>query len=308
MQFILSMGNRPQGAKRMYLFGMCFYGVIMAYNTFAALYIVIRQLTGSDSLTIGNNVFTNLVVSTASTIGLYFLISFIYLDPWHMFTSSAQYFAMLPSYICTLQVYAFCNAHDVTWGTKGDNIISTDLGAAVGGKGNTVQMEMPSEQLDIDSGYDEALRNLRDKLEVPAPTLSEGQQQEDYYRAVRTYVVTFWLFANAVLAMAVSEAYSGSDVGNNFYLKFILWTVAILALFRFCGSVTFRILEAVQFVVEGRLKFRGSGKSKYGGSTWGGGSNRSGGTGFSWGSGGSWISSKLSRVAPSSLGSSIGKK
>lgn len=228
-----------------------------------------------------------------------------------MFTSAAQYFTMLPSYICTLQVYAFCNAHDVTWGTKGDNVISTDLGAAVGGKGNnTVQMEMPSEQLDIDSGYDEALRNLRDKLEVASPPMSETQQQEDYYRAVRTYVVIFWMVANAVLAMSVSEAYSGSDVGNNWYLKFILWSVAVLALFRFCGSVTFRILEAIQFVVEGRLKFRSSGKKKFGGSSWGGGSSRltivtgkTGSSGFSWGSGGSWISSKLSRVAPSSLGS-----
>lgn len=316
MQFILSMGNRPQGAKRMYIFSMSFYGVIMAYTTFAALYIVIRQLIDNTSFSLGNNVFTNLIVSTASTIGLYFLISFIYLDPWHMFSSSGQYFMLLPSYICTLQVYAFCNAHDVTWGTKGDNVISTDLGAAVGGKGNTVQMEMPSEQLDIDSGYDEALRNLRDKVEVASPSVSESQQQEDYYRAVRTYVVVFWLTANAILAMAISEAYSGAEVKNNFYLKFILWSVACLALFRFCGSVTFRILEGVQFVIEGRLKFKGKGKKNWGGSSWGGMSiwgggssklttvtGKSGSSGLSWGSGGSWISSKLSRVTPSSLGS-----
>ncbi|KAK5020064.1 Chitin synthase, class 2, partial [Cryomyces antarcticus] len=98
-------------------------------------------------------------------------MSFLYLDPWHMFTSSAQYFALLPSYICTLQVYAFCNAHDVTWGTKGDNVINTDLGAAKASKNGTVEIDMPSEQLDIDSGYDEALRNLRDRIEVPQPPL-----------------------------------------------------------------------------------------------------------------------------------------
>ena len=81
-------------------------------------------------------------------------MSFLYLDPWHMFTSSAQYFALLPGYICTLQVYAFCNAHDVTWGTKGDNVLKTDLGVAKISKDGTVEVEMPSEQLDIDSGYD----------------------------------------------------------------------------------------------------------------------------------------------------------
>jgi chitin synthase len=181
-------------------------------------------------------------------------MSFLYLDPWHMFTSSAQYFALLPSYICTLQVYAFCNTHDVTWGTKGDNVIHTDLGAAVSGKGNTVQLEMPSEQLDIDSGYDEALRNLRDRVEVLPPTISEWQQQEDYYRAVRTYMVVVWMVANAILAMSVSEAYNMKDISTNFYLKFILWAVAAVALFRAIGSSAFGIINIIHAIAEGRVK------------------------------------------------------
>lgn len=257
-QFILSMGNRPQGAKKLYMGSMVIYGIIMAYNTFAAIYIVVRQLKShADGLKIGNNVFTNLIVSTASTIGLYFLMSFLYLDPWHMFTSAGQYFMLLPSYICTLQVYAFCNTHDVTWGTKGDNIIHTDLGAAMGhGKGSTVELEMPSEQLDIDSGYDEALRNLRDRIEVPPPVVSESQQQEDYYKNVRTYMVLCWMIANAILAMAVSEAYSSKAVGDNFYLKFILWAVAALAMFRALGSSAFGIINCVEAVVEGRVRMR----------------------------------------------------
>ncbi|MCJ1267584.1 Chitin synthase, class 2 [Lobaria immixta] len=256
-QFILSMGNRPQGAKKMFMSSLIVYSVIMAYTTFAALYIVISQLKNPHtSLTIGNNIFTNLIVSTGSTMGLYFLMSFLYLDPWHMFTSSAQYFALLPSYICTLQVYAFCNTHDVTWGTKGDNVIHIDLGAAVSGKGNTVELEMPSEQLDIDSGYDEALRNLRDRLEVPKEGISEAQQQEDYYRAVRTYMVVVWMVANAILAMAVSEAYSSTHVSENFYLKFILWSVASVAIFRALGSAAFGVINIIHMIIEGRMKMK----------------------------------------------------
>ena len=113
---------------------------------------------------------------------------------------------------------------------------------------------MPSEQLDIDSGYDEALRNLRDRLEVPKDGVSEAQQQEDYYRAVRTYMVVCWMVSNAVLGMAVSEAYSSTSIGENFYLKFILWAVAGLALFRGLGSGTFGIINVVHMVAEGRMK------------------------------------------------------
>ena len=263
LQFIISMGNRPQGAKKLYLGTMVTYAIIMAYTTFAAIYIVAIQLkshalegTGKNPYQLGNNIFTNLIVSTISTVGLYFFMSFLYLDPWHMFTSSAQYFALLPSYICTLQVYAFCNTHDITWGTKGDNILHTDLGAAklVGPNASTVEVEMPSEQLDIDSGYDVALRNLRDRLEVPKVSVNENQQQEDYYRAVRTYMVTVWMTCNAVLAMAVSEAYSSTHVANNSYLKFILWAVAALALFRALGSSTFGIINVVTAIAEGRVQ------------------------------------------------------
>ncbi|TLS26830.1 hypothetical protein PpBr36_04631 [Pyricularia pennisetigena] len=253
-QFILSLGNRPQGAKKPYFASMVIYGIVMVYTTFAAFYIVIRQLTDPDAkLQLGNNVFTNLIVSMASTIGLYFLMSFIYLDPWHMFTSSAQYFMLLPSYLCTLQVYAFCNTHDVTWGTKGDNVMKTDLGGAVG-KGSTVELEMPSEQLDIDSGYDEALRNLRDRIEVPKSGDSEAQMQEDYYKSVRTYMVVSWMIANGILGMAVSEIYSDKTISENYYLRFILWSVASLALFRALGSTTFAIINAINIAVEGRVR------------------------------------------------------
>lgn len=113
---------------------------------------------------------------------------------------------------------------------------------------------MPSEQLDIDSGYDEALRNLRDRIEVPTPPVSETQLQEDYYKNVRTYMVLTWMIANAILAMAVSEAYGATAVGDNFYLKFILWSVAVIALFRALGSGTFGAINCVEAIVEGRIR------------------------------------------------------
>ncbi|WZH43281.1 Chitin synthase 2 [Fusarium acuminatum] len=253
-QFILSLGNRPQGAKKLYLASMIIYSIIMVYTTFATFYIIIRQLTSDDkTIQMGENVFTNMIVSILSTIGMYFIMSILYLDPWHMITSSAQYFILLPSYICTLQVYAFCNTHDVTWGTKGDNVMKTDLGGAVG-KGETVELEMPSEQLDIDSGYDEALRNLRDRLEVPEPPTSESQLQEDYYKSVRTYLVLTWMIGNGILGMVVSEVYSARGIGDNYYLRFLLWSVAALAVFRAIGSTTFAILNVINMIVEGRVR------------------------------------------------------
>lgn len=223
------------------------------------MYLVVIEIlarTGADtSLEVSDGLFVNIVMSLLSTVGLYFYASFLYLDPWHMFTSSAAYFIMLPSYICTLQVYAFCNTHDVSWGTKGDNVLNMDLGAARVVNGTTVQIEMPSEQLDIDSGYDAALRNLRDRVEVPETPITESQMQEDYYRAVRTYMVSIWMVANVILAMAISEVYGPDAGGTNIYLAIILWSVVVLALIRVIGSTTYAILLVVQKIVEGKTKF-----------------------------------------------------
>ncbi|ELR04431.1 hypothetical protein GMDG_01507 [Pseudogymnoascus destructans 20631-21] len=308
-QFILSMGNRPQGAKKLYLSSMVIYAIIMVYTTFATIYIVVRQFT-SNTITLGNNIFTNVAVSIASTLGLYFFSSFLYLDPWHMFTSAAQYFALLPSYICTLQIYAFCNTHDISWGTKGDNTVRTDLGTAVSKhKGSTVELDMPSEQLDIDSGYDEALRNLRDRIEVPELGPSEETAQEDYYRAVRTYMVVSWMVANAILAMAVSEAYQGKNIGSNSYLKFLLWSVAAIALFRAVGSTTFRIIELVGMLIDGKAKWE-SGSYRWGGSSVGGStvlSSKARGGGFWSKFGFGSVKDKISDIS-SSIGSSVSRK
>lgn len=255
-QFILSLGNRPQGSRKMYLASMIIYAVIMVYTTFASIWIIAKQMSDPETneLKIGNNVFTNLTISIASTFGLYILMSCIYLDPWHLLTSAVQYYVLLPSYICMLQVYAFCNTHDVTWGTKGDNVMKTDLGGATGKGGSTVELEMPSEQLDIDSGYDEALRNLRDRIEVPGAPTSEEQLQQDYYKSVRTYMVVSWMILNTVLAMVVSEAYGLKSIGDNYYLRFILWSVAGLAVFRAIGSTIFALINVVNVVIEGRVR------------------------------------------------------
>jgi len=111
----------------------------------------------------------------------------------------------------------------VSWGTKGDNIIHTELGAAVsagkGEKGDIVEVEVPSEQLDIDAGYDDALANVRERRPIPEKPVNENTLKEDYYREIRTRLVLIWIVSNATLGMALTEVYSTGLSGTNGYLK-----------------------------------------------------------------------------------------
>ena len=160
------------------------------------------------------------------------------------------------------QTGANSSRHDVSWGTKGDNVIRTELGAAVsagkGEKGDFVEVEVPSEQLDIDSGYDDALANVRERRPIPEKPVNQSTLQEDYYREIRTRLVLVWIVSNAILAMALTEVYSTGLSGTNGYLKcnilcihlylrllVLLWAIAGLAAFRFAGSTAYLLINLV---------------------------------------------------------------
>ncbi|KAK9367230.1 chitin synthase-domain-containing protein [Lipomyces kononenkoae] len=255
-QFIISLGNRPQGAQRMFIGSMILFAIITAYSTGCGIYYIVLSIKNDGAN--GHSTFVNMLISVLSTYGLYWIISLLYLDPWHMITCSAQYFLLMPSYICTLQVYALCNTHDVTWGTKGDNEIHNDLGAAVNKSGlgrDVVEVEMPSAQLDIDSGYEDALANLRERKQVESKKgPSESTKKEDYYREIRTRVLLLWMVANMVLVLVVTQAYGIENTGSNGYLAFILWSVAVLAVFRGSVSLIYLCINAVQYIVETKIR------------------------------------------------------
>ncbi|KAK9235690.1 chitin synthase-domain-containing protein [Lipomyces kononenkoae] len=255
-QFIISLGNRPQGAQKMFIGSMILFALITAYSTGCGIYYIVISIKNHGAN--AQSTFINMLISVLSTYGLYWIISILYLDPWHMITCSAQYFLLMPSYICTLQVYALCNTHDVTWGTKGDNQIHNDLGAAVNKSGlgrDVVEVEMPSAQLDIDSGYEDALANLRERKQVENKKgPSESTKKEDYYREIRTRVVLLWMVANMVLVLVVTQAYGIENTGSNGYLAFILWSVAVLAVFRGGVSLIYLCINAVQYIAETKIR------------------------------------------------------
>lgn len=98
--------------------------------------------------------YRNIVLSLIATYGLWLLASLIALDPAHMLTSFAQYLLLAPSFINVINVYAFCNVHDLTWGTKGaDKKVQTDLGI-VKSEGGAAEVAVPTEQNDINAAYD----------------------------------------------------------------------------------------------------------------------------------------------------------
>ena len=78
---------------------------------------------------------------------------------------------------------------DISWGTKGDNKVSTDLGTVTtgaGGKKNEVEVIVPTDEKDINAAYEDAIHVLSTKPPKEESKPDPSTQQEDYYRSFRT--------------------------------------------------------------------------------------------------------------------------
>ncbi|KAI7873014.1 chitin synthase 1 [Spinellus fusiger] len=262
VQFIIAMGNRPQGFKWAYMLIIIFFAMLMAYIlfctvwiTFVGVRIAVDAADQSENVImalLSEDTFRMVVISVCSTYLMYFVSSMLFLDPWHMFSSFIQYIFMSPSYTNVLNVYAFCNTHDVSWGTKGDNSVSTDLGvvkAKIDKDGNnTVEVALPTEQKDLNEQYEEACVDLKRIVVVEKEHRDAKTKQEDYYKSFRTCLVLVWIITNMALVAGITNSETLNWFGTYeqrsvAYLGFILWSVAGLSAIRFTGSILYLFMK-----------------------------------------------------------------
>ncbi|WRT66006.1 uncharacterized protein IL334_002957 [Kwoniella shivajii] len=227
--FLLALGNRPAGSRVGYTSSMVGFALITIYMLFAAIYLAVRgiqTITADGSISaddiFGNTIFRNIVVSLLATYGLYIISSLLALEPWHMITSFLQYLLLAPSYTNVLNVYAFCNVHDVSWGTKGSDKVSEDLGVVKSDSKDEVTVDVPVEQQDLNEVYASELRVLANKAPKEIKTISDDQKQEDYYKNVRTNVLLAWTMSNGALAAAILQTSGGDSSLATTYMGILL--------------------------------------------------------------------------------------
>lgn len=258
--FILAMGNRPQGSRKSYLAMVIFWSILMIWLTFAAVYITVKSIQSKVSKpgfkfvdVFSDYQFFTTIVALASTYVLWFVASILFLDPWHMFTCFIQYIVLTPTYINVLNIYAFCNTHDITWGTKGDDKPEKLPSATVKADGK-VDVMIPQDDGDLNAQYDLELTKFATKAPKEERKQSKAERQEDYYKSFRSTVVTAWMLTNFILCAAVlnvggfqniNTSADASGQASVIYMGVVLWSVAGLSAFRFLGACWFLIVRTV---------------------------------------------------------------
>lgn len=153
-----------------------------------------------------------------------------------------------------LNIYAFCNTHDITWGTKGDDK-AEKLPSANLKPGGKVDVEIPQDDGDLNAQYDSELAKFATKPPKEVRVVTEEEKQEDYYKGFRSAVVLLWIFCNFALGALVLNAVGLERVDLNneseskrsaIYMAIVLWSVAGLSLFRFIGAMWFLVVRMVR--------------------------------------------------------------
>lgn len=240
-----------------------FWIVIMIYLAFAAVFVTVKSIqkqVGKNDFTLEdvfkNKQFFSIVVSLAATYVMWFVASLIFFDPWHMFTCFIQYILLTPTYINVLNIYAFCNTHDITWGTKGDDQ-AAKLPSANLKPGGKVDVNIPQDDGDLNAQYDAELAVFASKPPKEVTIIPEEERQADYYKGFRSGVVLAWVFCNFALAAIVLNA-AGldqfSDKKNQkqndnqksmIYMAVVLWSVVVISTIKFIGAVWYLVVRMV---------------------------------------------------------------
>ncbi|TFK43571.1 glycosyltransferase family 2 protein [Crucibulum laeve] len=260
LQFILALGNRPKGERMAYTVTLCVYAVLAVYLLVCSFWLTIRsfqtipqQLAGKGSSEIIAAFFKPpigaLIAAMVSTFGIYFFASFLYRDPWHMFSSFFQYLCLAPSFTNVLNVYAFCNLHDVSWGTKGSDKAEAlpSVSSKKGKDADTPVVEDTTKvQEDVDAAFKETVTRAITKIETKE--VPEKPTMDDQNKTFRTRLVAAWMLSNAALAIAIENinGLPNTDLAKdeqdlqkkqNTYFGFILYSTFALAAVRFTGCL-----------------------------------------------------------------------
>jgi chitin synthase len=113
-QFICALGNRPQGAKIIYVGSFFVFGAIMVFMLVVTGILTVKSWpSDASSWLLNGGTSRDIVISLLSTYGMFVLASLLYGQVSHVLTCIVQYLLLLPSFINTLNIFAFCNSHDV---------------------------------------------------------------------------------------------------------------------------------------------------------------------------------------------------
>ncbi|KAF1949675.1 hypothetical protein CC80DRAFT_483909 [Byssothecium circinans] len=269
-QFILALGSRPKNHVVGYTISFIIFGFIQAYMMLNLIYLTKRLVdyrvendNGGQYAYINEYYAdlgpTTIIVAGISVFGVYIAVGLLALDPWHLLTSYAQFLFVSSAYINILNIFAFSNVHDVTWGSKGtDHALPTreprgnqllraeTRTSSIAGASATSQSH-PDHRRNIDAEYEDVVKRLQTKDSAHAHAKKANLlATSDSLMEFRTILLATYIFSNFFVCLVVLNdslkplAFLGSSYWHKIrFFQFWMWANSVSYLLRFVGSFWF---------------------------------------------------------------------
>ncbi|KAH7121501.1 chitin synthase-domain-containing protein [Dactylonectria macrodidyma] len=264
LQFILALGSRPKNEVFSYVTSFIIFAVIQAYMMMNLIYLTVRLLgfklrdDGGNNYAFINEYFSDVgwltvLVTSISIFGVYIAAGILALSPWHLFTSWAQYLFISSSYTNILNIYAFSNVNDVSWGHKTGKTelaqmpVSTEETSQVPARGSSIGGSDQEEQgaFDLDEEFERVVtRALRP---CKRETIPEAEDVEAKFMKFRNRLVAAYIFSNFLVCIIVlDQTFQGFyTLGDPYWHKIWffrvwMWGNSSLFLLKCAGMIWYR--------------------------------------------------------------------
>jgi chitin synthase len=147
-----------------------------------------------------------LFISFGLSTGSYFIAALAHGDLFSVASTFFQYLYMLPTFVNILMIFAFCNTHDLSWGTKGLDGTAQAHGKNGGINTRTYRSSLEGTQnfviARLKQSYAQAMREKAQEAHRQECTASE-------FRGFRSFWVTCWVFTNTVYCATATSFFDG---------------------------------------------------------------------------------------------------
>jgi len=194
VQVIVNLKNKPEAVEKVHLFCAVYFILYMIAFTAITIWYLIQ---GDSDSSFASPARIGVVLSTGSMI----LCGILHGDGMAMVGAGLQYWVMQPVFWNILQVNAFCNTDDITWGTKN---LDTKKDVSQAKTLLKSSMAYSGPQSKESKSFWKAMMKVHEKLTDIKQIKAYNAIKEQKLKAFATYLLIAWLTTNIIFVQVVN--------------------------------------------------------------------------------------------------------
>lgn len=200
VQLIINLKNKPEAVEKIHSFCAIYFCLYMLVFTGVSISFLITN-TDYSFMGISTQKLALVVAILMSAIGGILLTALLHGEILAVLGAGFQYWIMQPVFFNMLQMYAFCNADDISWGTKNLDTKHADHDAKKMASKALAYQVRPSK---TSKAFWDAMSKVQNHLTDAKKIAAYNQKKEQKMRAFSSYLLIAWVSTNVIFVAAAT--------------------------------------------------------------------------------------------------------